>query len=84
MIKQEVTIKNLDTSFVSVLVNTAEKFRAQIMLRLGSRLINAKSVVGVMAIASPGEPVELTVVCDGRDEKKAMQAIEELIAENAK
>ena len=83
MIKQEVTIKNLDTSFVSGLVNTAE-FRAQIMLRLGSRLINAKSVVGVMAIASPGEPVELTVVCDGRDEKKAMQAIEELIAENAK
>ena len=84
MIKQEVTIKNLDTSFVSGLVNTAEKFRAQIMLRLGSRLINAKSVVGVMAIASPGEPIELTVVCDGRDEKKAMQAIEELIAENAK
>ena len=84
MIKQEVTIKNLDTSFVSGLVNTAEKFRAQIMLRRGSRLINAKSVVGVMAIASPGEPVELTVVCDGRDEKKAMQAIEELIAENAK
>ena len=35
MIKQEVTIKNLDTSFVSGLVNTAEKFRAQIMLRLG-------------------------------------------------
>ena len=29
MIKQEVTIKNLDTSFVSGLVNTAEKFRAQ-------------------------------------------------------
>lgn len=83
MIKQDVVIKNLDTGFVSKLVNAAEQFRCQIMFRQGSRLINVKSVMGVMAIAHPNTDIELTVVCDGRDEKKAMQSIVDLIAENA-
>ncbi len=83
MIKQDVVIKNLDTAFVSKLVNAAEQFRCQIMFRLGSRLINVKSVMGVMAIAHPNTDIELTVVCDGRDEKKALQAIIDLIDENA-
>lgn len=83
MLKQEVVIQNMDTRFVSELVNTAEQFRSQIMLRQGSRLINAKSVMGVMAIASPAESVTLTVVCDGRDEKKALQAIVALAEKSA-
>jgi phosphotransferase system HPr (HPr) family protein len=83
MIKQDVVIKNLDTGFVSKLVNAAEQFRSQIMFRQGTRLINVKSVMGVMAIAQPNTDIELTVVCDGRDEKKALQAITDLIAENA-
>ena len=83
MIKQDVVIKNLDTGFVSKLVNTAEQFHSQIMFRQGTRLINVKSIMGVMAIAQPNVDIALTVVCDGRDEKKALQAITDLIAENA-
>jgi phosphotransferase system HPr (HPr) family protein len=84
MVKQDIVIANLDTGFVSLLANTAEKFRSQIMFRQGSRLINAKSVVGIAAIAQPNTPISLTVVCDGRDEKKALQAIVALVEENAK
>ena len=83
MIKQDVVIKNLDTGFVSKLVNAAEQFRSQIMFRQGTRLINVKSIMGVMAIAQPNTDIGLTVVCDGRDEKKALQTITDLIAENA-
>ncbi len=80
MIKKSVVIKNMDTDFVSLLINTSEKFKSQIMIRYGTRLINAKSVMGVMAIANPNEDMQVTFMCDGRDEKKAMQAIEELIS----
>ena len=79
MIKKGLTVRNMDTDFVSKLINTSEKFKSQILIHYKTRLINAKSVMGVMAIAEPGIEMNMVFMCDGRDEKKAMQAIEELI-----
>ncbi|MBY0545532.1 MAG: HPr family phosphocarrier protein [Gammaproteobacteria bacterium] len=60
------------------LVNIASRFGSHIDIKHGTKIVNAKSIMGVMMLAaSKGTKLELQVT--GEDEVPAMQALIELI-----
>lgn len=82
MIRKEMIIAGEDTFHArsaALLVQVACKFAARILIEQGSKVINAKSMMGVLSLGLGGhEP--LYVVTDGEDEQVAMEAIAKLIA----
>jgi phosphocarrier protein len=80
MIEREVTVRNragLHTRPASMLVRTASKFEAEIVLRRDGYEINGKSVIGVMTLAAE-QGATLTLLVEGRDEEAAAEAIADL------
>ncbi|MBP2026833.1 phosphocarrier protein [Acetoanaerobium pronyense] len=81
MIKKEVVIKNkigLHARPAALFVQTANKFISEIMVKKGNSTINAKSIMGIMALGvSHGETIEIIV--DGPDEENAIQELEYLV-----
>jgi len=81
MIKKEVLIKNkigLHARPAALFVQTANKFISEIMVKKGNSTINAKSIMGIMALGvSHGETIEIIV--DGPDEENAIQELEDLV-----
>jgi len=80
MIEQEVTVRNragLHTRPASMLVRTASKFEADVLIRRDGYEINGKSVIGVMTLAAE-QGATLTLVLDGEDEGAARDALVEL------
>lgn len=78
MISKNFTIQNkvgLDVRPAVIFVQECNRFICEITLKKGNKTVNAKSVIGVMAIAA-GYGDEITVITDGTDEEKAMQDIE--------
>ncbi len=66
--------KNCQHPF-SELVRTACQFQSHILLSCGSRQVNAKSIMGVMAFdLSKGSSVK--IAAQGEDEESAVKAIE--------
>lgn len=60
------------------LVNTASEFSSRIIFEHENRIINGKSMLGILCLGDTGQqPVILSV--DGADEEKACQAITELL-----
>lgn len=81
MIKKEILIKNkigLHARPAALFVQTANKFISEIMVKKGNSTINAKSIMGIMALGvSHGETIEIIV--DGPDEENAIQELEDLV-----
>ena len=81
MIKKEVLIKNkigLHARPAALFVQTANKFISEIMVKKGNSTINAKSIMGIMALGvSHRETIEIIV--DGPDEENAIQELEDLV-----
>lgn len=81
MIVKKLTIKNkigLHARPAALFVQTANKYISEIMIKKENSTINAKSIMGIMAIGiSQGETIELII--DGPDEKKAAEELEDLI-----
>lgn len=67
-----------------VLSQTSMKFKSDIIIEAGEKRIVAKSVLNVMA-AGIKSGTEITLICDGPDEKEALEtvarAIEDGLAE---
>lgn len=61
-----------------VLSQTAMKFKSDIIIECGEKRIVAKSVLNVMA-AGIKCGTEITLICDGADEKEAMKTLSEAI-----
>ncbi|SHJ99970.1 HPr family phosphocarrier protein [Hespellia stercorisuis] len=78
MIKKPVEIKQddgLDARPIALLVQQASQYASQVYIEVGTKKINAKSIMGMMSLnLSKGENV--TVVAEGSDEKKAAEGIE--------
>lgn len=77
MITKMVTLKNaegLHARPASILATTASKYKCNIILIAGDKKINAKSVLNIMSAGFKGNS-EITIECDGEDEKQAMEAI---------
>lgn len=78
MIKKPLVIKQkdgLDARPIALLVQEASQYASQVYIEVGTKKINAKSIMGMMSLnLSKGE--EVTVVTEGADEKKAADGIE--------
>ena len=57
-----------------VLSQTSMKFKSDIIIEAGEKRIVAKSVLNVMA-AGNKSGTEITLICDGPDEKEALETV---------
>lgn len=77
MVSQKLVIDNSvnwQIQSVGNLCNEALKYDSHIEFRYKDHIINLKSILGVLgACVKYGSEIEL--VCDGRDEKKALEAL---------
>ena len=82
MTRKEITIQlphGLEARPVAMLVQVASQCESEIHVESAGRNVNAKSIMGVMALASQNAP-QLQVTADGEDEAEAVHAIVELIS----
>ena len=59
-------------------VRIASGFQSEIMLHLGNREVNGKSIMGIMMLAA-GKGTEINIITIGPDENEAMSSLEDLI-----
>ena len=80
MIRKPVTIQNnmdMEDRPVAHLVQEASQYTSQVYIVMGSKKINAKSIMGMMSLGLDLDRLEdLTVVADGVDEEEAVSKIE--------
>ena len=68
----------MNAANAAALVQLTCRFRAQIHIDQGPRIINCKSMMGVLSIGA--SPIDsLTFSANGEDERAALDAIEALI-----
>ena len=77
MIRKPVTIQNnmdMEDRPVAHLVQEASQYTSQVYIVMGSKKINAKSIIGMMSLKlQKGEDV--TIVADGQDEDAAVSGV---------
>lgn len=72
--------KGLDATPIAMVVQEAGNFTSQIYIEMGTKKINAKSIMGMMSLTlSPGQ--ELVIVAEGSDEEAASKRLAEYIEE---
>ncbi|MHB8534268.1 MAG: HPr family phosphocarrier protein [Sulfuricaulis sp.] len=59
-------------------VSLASEFESEIILRRNGQQINGKSIMGIMMLAA-AKGADLEVCADGKDEKKAIEALTDLV-----
>jgi phosphocarrier protein HPr len=82
MIEREVEIVNrlgLHARAAAKLVHTAGGFRSQITLVMNGEEVDAKSILGILLMAA-AQGSRLTLRAEGQDEKGALEAVIQLIA----
>lgn len=62
----------------TVLVQAVSKFHSDIKLEYKGKIVNLKSIMGVMSLGVP-EGSEIIVIAEGPDEYEALKAVEEAI-----
>jgi phosphocarrier protein HPr len=80
MIELKLTVTNdlgLHARPSAQVVHTASRFKAEISLSKGTMTINAKSMLGVMALAAE-HGAELIMRVDGEDEREAAREMHRL------
>ena len=78
MVKRTVTVRReagLEARPIAMLVQKASQFSSRVHIEVGTKSINAKSIMGMMSL-SVGNGDEIIVVTDGADEEEAANEIE--------
>ena len=77
MIRKAVTIncEGLEARPIAMLVQKASQFASTVHIEVGTKKVNAKSIMGMMSL-SVGGGDEIVVVTDGADEEAAANEIE--------
>ncbi|MDO5346420.1 MAG: HPr family phosphocarrier protein [Lachnospiraceae bacterium] len=80
MISQKITSnrRNDIGEIIPHIVQTACTFKSAITFEVEDKRVNAKSIMGVMALASQRN-AQINVCADGADEKEALEAIAGLL-----
>ncbi len=81
MSSKTVTVQNaigLHARPVSFFIQKANSFRSSIWVELGSRRMNAKSLLGILSMGI-GCGTTITLLADGPDEDEALDALVDLI-----
>lgn len=83
MIKKELKITNdmgLHARPAAIFIQHANKYKSNILISKENSTVNAKSIMGVMAL-SVGNGDEIVLKADGEDEKEAMDDLTNLLEE---
>ncbi|MCQ2493684.1 MAG: HPr family phosphocarrier protein [Lachnospiraceae bacterium] len=76
-----VNIENgLEARPIALLVQEAGKFDSRIYLEIGTKKVNAKSIMGMMSLGLTNGD-DLTISAEGSDEEAAVAALEEFLTE---
>lgn len=77
MIKTTVTIncEGLEARPIAMLVQKASQFSSKVHIEVGTKKVNAKSIMGMMSL-SVRSGDEVVVITDGADEVEAAKEIE--------
>jgi len=81
MVSREATVRNtlgLHARAAARFVHAATQFESQIRLGRGERVIDGKSIMGILLLAA-ARGTTLVVSADGRDEEEAVSALCALI-----
>ena len=81
MLRQEIVIINklgLHARAAAKFVKVASGFDSAIQLARGSRVVNGKSIMGVMMLAA-GKGAGLELIAEGKDEVEAAAALVRLV-----
>ena len=86
MISEIVTVQissGLETRPIAMLVQVASRFQSSIQVECDTRKVNAKSIMGMMALGlDNGETV--TIYAEGPDESDAMKSLREYLTKDGK
>ncbi len=77
MVSQEVIIKNragIHARPAALLVQRANEYSSQILIKKGDNQINAKSIMGILALGASYNSV-LELIVEGEDEIPALEAL---------
>ena len=81
MSEREVTITNrlgLHARAAARFVHLATRFRSQVRVGRGGRVVDGKSIMGILLLAA-GQGTSITISADGADEREALNALCELV-----
>ena len=81
MLERTIIISNLEKDRMhpfSELVRTACQFQSKLLLSCGSKQVNAKSIMGMMAFDLT-EGTSVKVTAEGADEAAALEALEDFL-----
>jgi phosphocarrier protein HPr len=81
MIKQQIIIQNklgLHTRAAAKLVDTAKRYASRIELGYLDRIVDCKSIMGVITLGAQKDTV-IDVTVHGEDEQEALEAIMKLV-----
>ncbi len=82
MVKKSMTVQlanGLESRPVAMLVQVASRYDSEIRIESGNRKVNAKSIMGMMALGL-GAGESIVVYAEGEDEKLAIESIESYLA----
>lgn len=80
MTQKDVTVKNsLDARQAAFFVQTASKFNAEVQVSIEERKINAKSIMGTIAL-NMQEGQVATIIADGAEEELAVAELAAILA----
>lgn len=64
----------------TILVNEAVKYKCNIELALESKVVNFKSIMGVMSLGIYNGEI-INIICDGEDEEQAIDGLTDVFFE---
>lgn len=82
MSEKKVVVSDMESKHenpIAELVQVACRYESEIILESNEKRINAKSIMGIMAF-NPSRGMSVNIVVDGKDEKEALQAMEQFLA----
>lgn len=84
MISREITVEltsGLEARPIAMLVQVASQYESSIYVHSDEKKINAKSIMGMMALPLPAGEI-VTVTADGSDEEMAIEGIQKYLSNN--
>ena len=85
MVSKKITIKNaegLHARPATEIAKSATQYTSSIQIYVNGNKYNAKSVLNIMS-AGIKNSTEITVICEGVDEEKALEGLVETFKENS-
>jgi phosphocarrier protein len=68
----------LHASLASKLVQTASKYEADVKMFYGDKVVDAKSILGLMSLAVPSGK-DIVLKAEGKDAEKAIKEIQKIL-----